>query len=673
MIMKIVLTLSAVAFFATVHSVQAAPEARPFVSPLFSDNMVLQRGLKAPVWGWTTPGQNVRVELKGITSTGTNTRKQQRSIAVSSVVRAGKDGKWMAQLGLLPEAGGPYVLTIDGPQKATFSNVMIGDVWLCSGQSNMGFNVNSSNNRDQEIAEANHPNLRFFTVPNETSNEARETLTGSNGWQISSSQTVPGFSAVAYFFGRDLQRELNVPIGLIHSSWGGTIAEAWTSANALKTLPDFQARVLEMEAANQKNRGLAPGLNAETEAWWAKNDVGSAKNAWTKPDSNDDDWKTMTLPVNWENAGLPDFDGIVWFRHTIDLPAAWNGKSATLHLGSIDDRDTTWVNGVRVGGLDSYSAPRDYDVPAGVLKAGRNTIAVRVYDGGYGGGIYGAPQNMKLESDAGALSLAGDWKYRVSTELKNLSPMPSSMSNDPNIPTVLYNAMIAPVVPYGIKGAIWYQGESNANRAYQYRSLLPTMIGDWRAQWKQGNFPFHIVQLANFTPQPQTPGDSDWAELREAQRMTAQKTPNVGLASAIDIGDANDIHPRNKQDVGKRLALTALAQTYGQKIEYSGPDYRAMKIEGDKIRLNFTHAQGLKATEGDLKGFAIAGADKKWHWADAKIDGDSVLVSSPQVLAPVAVRYAWANNPNANLTNAAGLPAVPFRTDDWPGITVNNK
>ena len=670
--MKPFIATSAILFLSTIHTVQAAPQAKPFVSALFSDNMVLQRGLKAPVWGWTTPGQKVRVDLKGTIAQDGAKRKKPRNIALSTSVRAGKDGKWMAYFKPL-EAGGPYILTIDGPQKATFNNVMIGDVWLCSGQSNMGFNLSSANNGAQEIAQSDHPNLRLFTVPNETSNEARENLTGSGGWQVSNPQTVPGFSAVAYFFGRDLQRELNVPIGLIHSSWGGTIAEAWTSANALKTLPDFKTRVLQMEADNLKNRSLPPGLNAETEAWWAKNDVGSVNDGWAKQDSNDGDWKTMALPANWENAGLPDFDGIVWFRKEIDLPQNWNGKAATLHLGPIDDRDTTWVNGVRVGGLDSYAAPRDYDIPAGVLKTGRNVIAVRVYDGGYGGGIYGATQNMKLESDAGELSLAGDWKYRASTELKNLSPMPAAMSSDPNVPTVLYNAMIAPLVPYGIKGAIWYQGESNAGRAYQYRSLLPTMIGDWRAQWKEGDFPFNIVQLANFTPQLQTPSDSDWAELREAQRMTAQNVPNVGLASAIDIGDANDIHPRNKQDVGHRLALTALAKTYGQKIEYSGPDYRSMKIEGDKIRLNFTHAQGLKATEGDIQGFAIAGADKKWVWADAKIDGDSVLVSSPQVRVPVAVRYAWANNPNANLTNAAGLPAVPFRTDDWPGITVNNK
>ena len=272
---------------------------------------------------------------------------------------------------------------------------------------------------------------------------------------------MPGFSAVAYFFGRDLQRELKVPIGLIHSSWGGTIAEAWTSANALKTLPDFKTRVVEMEAANLKNRGLPPGLNAETEAWWAKNDAGSVKDVWANQVANDDNWKNMVLPANWEDAGLPDFDGIVWFRRTIDLPTNWDSKSATLHLGPIDDRDTTWVNGVRVGGLDSYAAPRDYEIPPGVLKAGRNVIAVRVYDGGYGGGIYGAAQNMKIDSEAGALSLAGDWKYRASTELKNLSPMPASMSQNPNVPTVLYNAMLAPLVPYGIKGAIWYQGENN--------------------------------------------------------------------------------------------------------------------------------------------------------------------------------------------------------------------
>ncbi len=670
--MKIVLTTSVIVFFASFQSLQASPKDRPFVSNLFSDNMVLQRDLKIPVWGWAAPGQKVRVDLTGTQDNAKN--KKPRAIALSTSVRAGKDGKWTAYLKPL-EAGGPYTLSVSGPPTATFKNVMIGDVWLCSGQSNMGFNVGSANNGAQEIADANFPEIRLFSVPNETDNEAREMLPASTGigWQVCSPQSVGGFSAVGYFFGRELHRELKVPIGLIHSSWGGTIAEAWTSASALKTLPDFKARVLEMETANLKNRGLPPGVDAQTQEWWAKNDEGSVNDVWASSAARDSDWKTMALPQNWENGGLPDFDGVVWFRREIDLPQSWNGKAATLHLGPIDDRDTTWVNGVRVGGLDSYSTPRDYEVPVGVLKAGRNVIAVRVYDGGYGGGIYGAASAMKLESDESSLALAGDWKYRASTELKNLSPMPAAMSQNPNVPTVLYNAMIAPLVPYGIKGAIWYQGESNASRAYQYRALLPTMIQDWRTQWKQGNFAFHIVQLANFTPRPQNPGESDWAELREAQRLTAQKLPNVGLASAIDIGDANDIHPRNKQDVGKRLALTALATTYGQKFEFSGPDFQSMKIEGNKIRLNFTHAQGLKTTDGDLKGFAISGVDKKWVWADAKIEGNSVVVSAPQVLAPVAVRYGWANNPDVNLTNAANLPAVPFRTDDWPGVTVNNK
>ena len=442
-----------------------------------------------------------------------------------------------------------------------------------------------------------------------------------------------------------------------------------------KRCPTFVNAVLDIEATNLKNHGLPPDLTPETVAWWAKNDPGSVSDAWVAPDLDDNAWKTMALPANWEDAGLPDFDGIVWFRREIDLPADWDGKSATLHLGPIDDRDTTWVNGVRVGGVHSFAAPRDYDLTPGVLKAGRNVIAVRVYDGGYGGGIYGKADEMKLESALGTLPLAGNWKYRASTELKNLTAMPASMSADANVPTFIYNSMIAPLVPYGIKGAIWYQGESNAWRAYQYRSILPTLIGDWRAQWQQGNFPFYIVQLANFMPQPQTPGDSDWAEFREAQYLTTQKVPNTGLASAIDVGDANDVHPHDKQTVGKRLALTALAKTYGQKLEYSGPEYQSqsMKIEGNKIRLKFAHAAGMKAQTGEVKGFAIAGADKKWQWAQAKIEGDSIVVSSPQVLAPVAVRYAWANNPDANLTNEANLPAVPFRTDDWPTITLNAK
>jgi sialate O-acetylesterase len=364
---------------------------------------------------------------------------------------------------------------------------------------------------------------------------------------------------------------------------------------------------------------------------------------------------------------LPNFDGLVWFRREFDLPAGWAGKDLTLSLGPIDDRDTTWVNGTKVGATNEYNAPRNYRVAANILKPGRNVLAVRVLDTGGGGGFYGKPEDVKLQiagdSATAPLSLAGEWRYLVSAPLVGLQPPPANFDNNPNGVSVLYNSMIAPLVPFGIKGAIWYQGESNAGRAQQYRTLLPTLVRDWRSRFGVGDFPFYIVQLANFMATEAQPTDPPWAYLREAQMLASQNVPNAGIATAIDIGEAADIHPRNKQDVGRRLALNALALTYKQPVEYSGPRYRSMKIEGDTVRLTFDHAAGMTAKGGALQGFAIAGADKKFVWADARVEGNTVVVSSPQVKQPVAVRYAWANNPVANLYNLHGLPALPFRTD----------
>jgi sialate O-acetylesterase len=409
-------------------------------------------------------------------------------------------------------------------------------------------------------------------------------------------------------------------------------------------------------------------------AWYQRNDPGSKTGGeWYRPTLNSPTWRTMKLPGYWEQSGLPDFDGVVWFRKEIELTPDQAKQPAVLHLGPIDDRDTTWVNGVKVGGLDAYNQPRNYQVPAGVLVAGRNVIAVRVLDTGGNGGIYGQPNEMSLSLGSEGLSLAGSWSYQIGFSLDKGTPVPQLIAGNPNYPTVLYNAMIAPLIPYGIRGAIWYQGESNASRAFQYRALLRNMIADWRGRWSEGSFPFLIVQLANFmAPDPQ-PADSAWAELREAQSLAAANVQNTGLAVAIDIGDAADIHPKNKQEVGRRLALSALAQTYGQKIEYSGPVYRFMKVEGDHVRLKFTHTEGgLGLRNGDkLRGFAIANGDRKFVWADAVIDGDSVIVSAPSVNHPDAVRYDWGNNPDGNLCNKAGLPASPFRTDNFTGITVN--
>ena len=644
-----------------------AQTTKPFLSPLFTDNMILQRGVADPVWGWTTPGAKVTVNIAGKNATA----------------MANADGKWMARLPAFPQKGpfGPFTLAITGPQNVTLNNVMFGDVWICSGQSNMQFGVANGNNAAAEIATANYPNIRLITVPDVPAFAPVDTFNGK--WDVCTPDTIAhsvgwgGFSAVGYFFGRTLNKELNVPIGLIHSSWGGTIAEAWVSGDSLKAkMPDFAPAVAQVEAnANVKTED---NYGKRVSDWFTKNDAGTA-GTYQAETFDASAWKTMSLPTLWEPAGLPDYDGVVWFRKEVTLPDGAAGKDATLHLGPIDDNDVTYVNGVQVGATDGYLADRSYKLPANTLKSGRNVIAVRVMDTGGGGGIYGKPEQMTLEiTGETALLLSGDWQYKDTANLKSAPAYPMPIAgNNPNVPTVLYNGMIAPLVPFAIKGAIWYQGESNAGRNEQYRRLLPTLINDWRGKFGVGPFPFYIVQLANYMPQDTEPRDDAWPGLREAQYLTAKNTPNTGLAVAIDIGDAKDIHPKDKQDVGNRLALAALAQTYGKKIEYSGPIYKSMKVEGDKIRLTFTHIgggliignpPGTLLDDGSLvtplRGFAIAGADGKFVWADAKIEGDTVVVSSAQVSKPANVHYAWGNNPVCNLYNKANLPAVPFRTDN---------
>jgi sialate O-acetylesterase len=656
-------TLAALAVlaFSAAPSANAQQARKPFLHPLFTDNMVLQRGAPAPVWGWTTPGAAVSVTVAGKTVAG----------------KAAADGKWMVRVGPL-QASTNLTVTVKGPQTVTLKNVAAGDVWLCSGQSNMQMSIGSVDYPEAEIAGANHPNIRLYTVQDNVAVQPRELVPvvpdGLLGvWSVCSpasvSETAGGFSAVAYFFGRKLHKELGVPIGLIHSSWGGTIAEAWTSAEALQTMPDFRAAVANVKSA----AGKGSDFEKQMQEWWAANDTGSAK-GYQSLTLDTSGWKSMRVPQNWNDSELSGFDGVAWFRREFDLPASAAGKPAQISLGPIDDIDTTFVNGVAVGSASVWDQNRNYKVPAGVLKAGANVVAVRILDTSGPGGICGAAYQMRLEPEGSdAVGLAGAWSYTTTTPMAQTKPMPARMDSNPNIATVLYNGMIAPLVPYGIKGAIWYQGESNAGRAYQYRTLLPTMIRDWRTQWKQ-EFPFFIVQLANFMAVDDQPKADPWPELREAQLMTAQKTPKVGMAVAIDIGDAQDIHPKNKQDVGLRLALSALSIAYGKALEYSGPVYAGMEKAGSAIRLKFSYAAGMTARGGgELKGFAIAGADRKFVWAKARIEGGTVVVTAPGIASPVAVRYAWGNNPVCNLVNKAHLPASPFRTDQWPGVTANAK
>ena len=632
---------------------------------VLGDHMVLQQGVLVPVWGKADPGETVTVSFAGQT-------KQ---------VAAGADGRWIVRLDALkadPDQAGT-AMTIAGKNTLTLQDVLIGETWICSGQSNMQFRLSGALNPKEEIAAANFPLIRLFTVPNRTAVVPQDDCVGK--WVVCSPETGNGFSAVGYFFGRHLHQNLKVPVGLINSSWGGTVAEAWVGEEALrKDLPEFIPDLDKTKnPSDSDTQALADykkvmlNINAEMERFYTVEEDLSGAEKIAAADFDDSAWKTMSLPGNWEIRGLPGLDGIVCFRKTIDIPAAWAGKDIMLHPGPIDEVDVTWFNGVQVGGrgcsrthdVHYWNQARDYRVPGKLVKAGKNVIAIRVSDSAGEGGLWGAaPETMRVEladgSDKTLLPLAGDWTYFVELTL-TLPPKPSNPES-PNRPSVLFNGMINPLVPFALGGAIWYQGESNASRALQYRTLLPTLISDWRACF--GDFPFLIVQLANFKARAENPGESAWAELREAQTLTTTKLSKVGQALAIDLGDAKDIHPRNKQDVGRRLGLAAEAIAYGRPVAFSGPIFQSMQVSEGQAELSFTHLNGGLKVKGDvLQGFAICGADKKFVWAQARIQRDKVIVSAAEVPQPVAVRYAWGDNPDCTLFNGADLPAVPFRTD----------
>jgi sialate O-acetylesterase len=665
---------SGLAMVAVASCVAAWAEVTPH--PLISNGMVLQRDAAAPVWGWATMGETVTVEFAGAKKTAT----------------ADVDGKWMVKLDPLPTSTEPRVMSIVGSsdsKKIDIANVLVGEVWICSGQSNMEWSVKNSLNADEEAQAANFTQVRMFKVQKGFAKEPLDKTVGD--WQEALPENVPGFSAVGYFFGRELHRSLGIPVGLIHTSWGGTPAEAWTSRATLESDPDLKPiverfdKATDPEAIAKAKAAMAENLKIWEEARKNPNqterqvDPGDAGfgQGWASLDFAATDWQDIKIPCQYDSA----LDGAFWFRKEIDIPAAWAGQELDLQLGAIDDFDTTWFNNVKVGttGKDTkdwWMVPRAYRVPGELVKAGKAVIAVRVFDDFMTGGMVGPELSIGPVGQVdGRVSLAGTWKTKVEVGFNPLTLKNALRPGEPGInqnsPAALYNAMIMSIVPYAVQGAIWYQGESNAGRAFQYRKLLPAMIADWRKLWNENDFHFGIVSLANFTAAVPEPAESTWAELREAQTLTA-RMPLNGQAMAIDIGDALDIHPKNKQDVGKRLALWALACVYGQQVEYAGPVYRSMKVEGGKIRLSFDHlGGGLVAKDGPLKTFAVAGADKKFHWADdVVIDGDTVVVSAKAVPAPVAVRYAWANNPEGcNLYNQAGLPAEPFRTDAWPAST----
>lgn len=615
---------------------------------IFTDNMVLQRDQLVKIWGWADKGEAVSVTFNG---------QEVKS-------KADAHGQW--QVTLQPMVyGGPYELTVrDKMGSHVLRNVLIGDVWICSGQSNMempvrGWSGDSIRDARKEIRAARYPNIRLFTVEKAMSFAPLDDLSGGS-WQECTPGNMAAFSAVAYFFGKKLNEELAIPVGLINTSWGGTNIQTWTSWETITQQDAYKNIKLKDLSTSRETQAK----NRERYNTALANDPG-IKEKWYDPATATSGWKKITMPEMIEHTELGNADGIVWFRKDFELESTLAGKPATINFGAIDDNDETYINGMLVGKTNNYAANRNYMIGEGVLKAGKNTIVVKVTDTGGGGGFSGTAKDLYLATGSEQVSLAGAWMYKgavVSTQYDVKDTGPNSF------PSQLYNAMVAPLIPYAIKGAIWYQGESNTHEADAYRVLFPAMINDWRNKW-HNDFPFVWVQLANFMQPVATPAPSNWAALREAQHQTLAVS-RTGEAVAIDIGEANDIHPKNKQDVGYRLALAALKVAYGKDLVYSGPVFKTMKVNGNAVSLEFTNeGSGLQA-KGDkygyLRGFAIAGSDQRFVWAKAYIEGDTVIVFSDQVKDPVAVRYAWGNNPDdANLFNKEGLPASPFRTDTW--------
>jgi sialate O-acetylesterase len=621
----------------------------------FGDHMVLQRGKPVPVWGWANPGDSVTVEFAG----------QKKSATADGA------GEWRVALDPLEACAEARELAVSSVDRKSqienrkFRNVLVGEVWLCGGQSNMERQLGPREgqlpivNWEAETAAANHPLIRQLYVTQSRALTPQETVPAS--WTVCSPETVVDFTAVGYFFARDLHAALGVPVGIIHSSWGGTPAEAWTSREGLAGFPEFAATLDLLRDSAEHLDDVKRLYSEKLEAWYGVNDPGSAGDSpWNASTLNTNDWESMNVPVLWETlAGREHFDGIAWFRRSFDVPAEWSGRDLELHLGAIDDVDTTWVNGTEVGSMSWYSTPRVYRVPASLLKPTGNVIAIRVLDTGGGGGLWDPRHPLAIAPTDGAgqpASLNGPWLVKFSTPLDSKNRPPADVNQSPSAPTVLFNAMIAPLVPYAIRGATFYQGEANAERATQYRTLLPAMIGDWRRLWSEGDFPFLFVQIAPYNGQP--------PEIREAQLLAWQSTRNTAMVVTIDVGDAEDIHPTNKEPVGERLALAARAIAYGESLEYSGPVFDSMNLERGRAVLGFTHlGGGLIAPGGTLVGFTIAGADGVFHPANARIEGDTVVVSSPDVTNVSAIRYGWENVAHGNLFNRAGLPASPFRTD----------
>ena len=619
---------------------------------LFADDMVLQQKKVNRVWGWADPGQLVQVDF----------------LEKNYPAYADANGNWSVFLDAAPAGKTGTMAVWAGETTFEFKNVAIGEVWICSGQSNMEWRMDMlKETYPQELKTARNENIRFMVVEKTLATSPQKDLPVSTKWTAVTPETVGACSAVAYWYAKQLQKELNVPIGLIVTAWGGTPAQSWTSFEGLHDFSRYTQNFIDKIhplKLEDMSRKLEEGRETFRRTMEAKADY---MKQLVQPGFDDSQWKEMYLPKPWEAQGFPALDGIVAYRLSFNVDAADAGKEATLDMPAIDDIDSTYINGTFIGTMSQWDALRKYKIPAGVLKEGKNLLVIKVRDDQGGGGLSDGAVKFAVTTGSRTIELKGNARYDIIAVLPDLTGGFGALQQQP---AVLYNAMIAPLLPLSIQGAIWYQGESNADNkadAIEYNRLFPAMIRDWRQRWGQGEFPFLFVQLASFGAIQSQPADANWGYLREAQSATLS-LPNTGMAVTTDIGNPFNIHPVQKQEVGERLAAEAMRVVYGKpNLLSTGPQFSSFKIKGNQIILDFKNTgKGLLTTVGPLKQFAIAGADKKFYWAEAVIVGRQIIVTCKQVPKPVAVRYAWANSPvDANLYNKEGFPASPFRTDRW--------
>lgn len=612
---------------------------------LISDGMILQRDTKVKIWGWASAKEKIELNFN---------HKTYKTVTT-------EDGKWMIALPS-QKAGGPYEMTLKGNNTIVLKNILFGDVWVCSGQSNMELPMDRLKDKYKDvIARAENSNIRQFLVPDQYyfANEKEDFISGE--WVSANPVSVLQFSGVAYFFALEIYEKYKIPIGLINSALGGSPAESWISEESVKKFPDYYQEYLKYKDGTLEKQ-IEENDQKVTNDWYklANNTDEGLKNKWKSADLNDLDWKTMNIPGYWADNELGNTNGVVWFRKEFVVPKV-KQNTAKLILGRIVDADSVYVNGHFVGATSYQYPPRIYSFDVNILKEGKNEIAVRVINNsGKGGFVIDKPYQLVSGSDT--LDLKGLWKYKLGTKMLPL-PSPTFVRWKP---VGLYNAMIAPLKHYSIKGVLWYQGESSTKKPLEYFALMETLIANWRTQWQQQKLPFILVQLTNFMEPKPEPVESNWAALRQ-QQLNVLKIPNTGMAVTIDLGEWNDIHPLNKYDVGKRLALQARKIAYGEKnLVASGPVFKSIKQRENKLILSFTNTgSGLMAKDSPiLKGFAIAGSEAKFVWANATIEGDKIIVWSDNIINPTKVRYAWADNPvEANLYNKENLPASPFEED----------